>query len=110
MEDLNASISNVYWCMFHKPCPEEEGGCKFDDLTWSKRNRDFDHITWESAQNKARCTVVDYDETCPHERENDAADMLGAAGLISERYSFSERINDAYDDPYAGVDHFLGDD
>lgn len=98
MEDLNASILNVYWCMFHKPCPEEEGGCKYDDMTWSKRDRDYDIITWESAQNKAGCTIVEYNETNPLERDNPACDMLGAAGFISER------CNDAQYDEYGDVE------
>lgn len=104
MENLNASISNVYWCMFHKPTPDSEGGCKFDDLTWGKRDREFDFITWESAQTRARQTVENYDETAPLERQDDAADMLGAAGRFADRY------DDACDDPYAGVELYLTDD
>jgi hypothetical protein len=103
MEHLNVSISSVYWCMFHKPPPDEQGGCKFDDLTWSKRNREFDFITWEAAQKQARENVVEYDETSPLERDDDAADMLGAAERFADRY------DDAHDDPYAGVDMMMSD-
>ena len=36
MEDLDASITSVFWVLFHKPTPDDEGGCRFDDLTWGK--------------------------------------------------------------------------
>jgi hypothetical protein len=103
MEDLNASITSVYWCMFHKPPPDAEGGCKYEDLTWCQRKRTYDYITWEAAQVEARDAVVEYDETSPLERENHAADMSGAAG------TFADRFKDANEDPYADVDMFLCD-
>jgi hypothetical protein len=90
--------------MFHKPPPDELGGCKFDDITWDKRNREYDVITWEAAQQVARESVVEYDETCVLERNDDAAEMLGAAGRFADRYT------DAHDDPYAGVDMFMSED
>jgi hypothetical protein len=104
MESLDTSISNVYWVMFHKPPPDQPGGCKFDDLTWSKREREYDFITWETVQKKSRETVVEYDETCHLERDDDARDMLGAAGQFSERY------NDAHEDRYGDVNMYLSDD
>jgi hypothetical protein len=70
MENLNASITSAYWCMFHKPPPD---------------------------------AVLKHDETSPQERENDAADMLGAAA------TFADRFMDANEDPYADVDMFLSD-
>jgi hypothetical protein len=104
MEDLNASINSVYWCMFHKPPPDELGGCKLDDITWGKRKREYDVITWEAARQEARERVVEYDETCPFEREDKAAEMLGAAGRLADRYT------EANDDPYAGVDMYISED
>jgi hypothetical protein len=104
MESLNTSISSVYWCMFHKPPADEAGGCKFDDLTWGKRKREYDEITWEAAKQSARETVVEYDETSPLERDDEAADMLGAAGRFANRY------DDAQDGPYAGVNLYYSDD
>jgi hypothetical protein len=49
MVDLNASMNSVYWCMFHKPPPDELGGCKLDDITWGKRKREYDVMTREQA-------------------------------------------------------------
>jgi hypothetical protein len=103
MEDLNASITSVYWCMFHKPLPHAEGGCKYEESTWCQRKRTYDYITWEAAQVEAGDAVVEYDETSPLERENHAADMSGAAG------TFADRFKDANEDPYADVDMFLCD-
>jgi hypothetical protein len=65
MEDLSVDISTVYWIMFHKPNPDDEGGCAFDDLTWRKRDLEFDYITWEGAQKRAREEIVAYDEMAP---------------------------------------------
>lgn len=45
METLDTSIHSVYWVMFHKPTPDDAGGCRFDDLTWGKRNAEYDDIT-----------------------------------------------------------------
>ena len=73
----------------------------YDDMTWSKRDRDYDTITWESAQRKSRASVVEHDETNPLERDTHAGDMLGAAGLIADR------VQDAHDDPYADDDLFF---
>jgi hypothetical protein len=105
MEDLNASITSVYWCMFHKlkPPPDAEGGCRFEDLTWNSRKRTYDYITWEAAQAEAREAVVADDETSPLDRANDVGDMLGAAGTFAGQY------NDAHEDPYGDVDMFLSD-
>jgi hypothetical protein len=102
-QHLNASITTVYWCMFHKPPPDAEGGCKYDDLAWGQRKRNYDYIAWEAAQVEAREAVVAYDETSPLERANDVGDILGAAGTFANRY------NDVNEDPYGDVDMFLSD-
>jgi hypothetical protein len=90
MEDLDVDISTVYWILFQKPHPDDEGGCAYDDLSWRKRNREFDYITWEGAQKRAREAVVRYDETAPAERNDDVAVMLGAAGRFREEYTSHE--------------------
>jgi hypothetical protein len=53
---------------------------KIDDVTWDKRNREWDVITWEALLQVARESVVEYHETCAFERSDDAAGMLCAAG------------------------------
>lgn len=108
MEDLDASITSVYWVLFHKPTPDDEGGCRFDDLTWGKRAVDFDNITWEGAKKRAREEVVEYDENGPLERDNDTLHMLGAAT------AFNGMLRDSSDDDFefdrSAVDLFTGDD
>jgi hypothetical protein len=79
--------------MFCKLPPDEAGGGRFDNITWDKLYCEYDVITWETAQQLARESVLEYDETCTMERNVDAAEVLGAAGRFADKHT------DAHDDP-----------
>jgi hypothetical protein len=86
-EDVNQAkcdIYALYWVIAHSPSPENEGGCRFNDLTWGKRDREFDEITWGEAKKRARDAVGEFDSAHADERDDDVADMLGAAGTMPE--------------------------
>jgi hypothetical protein len=53
LDNLAESIVDifvVYWIISHSPSPENEGGCRYNDLSWGKRKRDFDDMSWEEAK------------------------------------------------------------
>jgi hypothetical protein len=106
LED-HVELSNVYWLLAHKPCPGERGGCHYDDLTFAKRDREFDDMSYGEASKRARDAVQAHDDGAPAERNCDAGDMLAAATLVADRYEAIDTDED--DDMYAGVDMFLDD-
>jgi hypothetical protein len=73
--------------MSHQTPPVETGGCKFVDITCHKRSCEYDVITWEAALQQARDCLLEYDATCTLERNDDAADVLGAAGIFAEKHT-----------------------
>lgn len=107
MKDLDASITGVYWVLFHKLTPDDKGGCRFDDLTWGMRKAEYDSITWEGAKKHAREEVNVFDEAGPLELDSDTLHILGAAS------QFGDMLHDSSDDdPFGndGVDRFDSDD
>jgi hypothetical protein len=45
LENGEVDLRVCYWLMFHKPSPDMEGGCSYDDLSWRRRDTDYDDMS-----------------------------------------------------------------
>jgi hypothetical protein len=102
LEYGEADLRVCYWLMFHKPSPDMEGGCGYDDLTWKRRDKDYDDMTYEHAIAAAK-DALDSDDG----RQQADVDMLNAAGRIADH--FDQNRSDTDSNVHDGVDLFVGD-
>lgn len=104
LEEGDVDVRVVYWLMYHKPSPDSEGGCSFDDLFWKRRDTKFDDCTMEESVVDAAKQVLDCNniDDC-HDR-----DMLNAVGTIAEHFgSDSDDVQSDYGD---GTEVFMEED
>jgi hypothetical protein len=98
LEEGEVDVRVVYWLIFHKPSPDSDGGCSYDDLFWKRRDTDFDTCTFQEAVAAAKESL---DEMC--ERDRTAAELLEAVGQIHEQF---EDDDGSSGDLNTGVDLF----
>jgi hypothetical protein len=100
LEHGEADLRVCYWLMFHKPSPDMEGGCTYDDLTWRRRDTDYDDMTYENAIAVAKEALDGEDG-----RQDTEVDMLNAAGRIADLYD--QNRSDCESDLHDGVDLYV---
>jgi hypothetical protein len=98
LEEGEVDVRVVYWLMFHKPSPDSDGGCSFDDLFWKRRQTEFDTCTFQEATAAA---MESLDEG--GERDRTDADLLDAVGRIHEHF---DNDSECCSDLNEGVDLF----
>jgi hypothetical protein len=96
LEHGEADLRVCYWLVFHKPSPHMEGGCSDDDLTWRRRDTDYDDMTYENAIAVAKEALNSDDG-----RKQADVDMLNAAGKIADLYN--QHQSDIESDLHDGV-------
>lgn len=104
MQAGEVELSSVYWIMAQKPPPGQYGGCEFHDLTYRKRDREYDCITFENASKRARDMVSVRDSNACDERDNVFSEVLAAATDV--HMALEEHKSDS-EDEYDGVDLFM---
>jgi hypothetical protein len=103
-DDLHGEADSrvCYWLMFHKPLPDMEGGCSYDDLTWKRRDTDYDDMACEHVIAAAK-DALDSDDG----RQQADVDMLNAAGRIADHYDQNQSDSDS--NLHDGLAMFVGD-
>jgi hypothetical protein len=92
----------VYWIISHSPSPDNEGGCRYNDLSWGKRKREFDDMSWDEAKKAARKAAGEREYGHEPQRGNDFRDMLGAAGTMLAA-AFQPDSADEYENQVGGL-------
>jgi hypothetical protein len=102
LEEGEVDVRVVYWLMFHKPSPDSEGGCSFDDVSWKRRDPEYDECSFHEATNAATASL-----DAVRERDRTDAELLNAVGTIHEY--FDNGTDSDTCDVNDGVDLFADD-
>jgi hypothetical protein len=100
LEHGEVDLRVFYELVFHKPSPDMEGGCSYDDLIWRRRDTDYDDMTYENAIAVATEALDGEDG-----RQDTEVDMLNAAGRIADLYD--QNRSDSESDSHDGVDLYI---